>query len=121
MTTTTTTDMLPVAHVTFVDWADVGDVYEVHTEDGPRVRAPKHALHVTAEDARGDLFVFCGPSSPFRHIFPDESAAKRFRDRVADRGSIDLTHWRYWRTVYGSNAYVLDGHEDAWRERELNA
>jgi len=117
-TTTPAADRLAILDVQVVDWAEVGDWYEVQTEDGPRARAPEHALHVTVEDARGERFVYCGPASPSRHVFPSGAAAERFRDRVAERGTIDLTHWAYWRTVYGSTAYVLDGHEDAQVERE---
>lgn len=102
-----------------VDWADVGDLYEVWSEDGPRVRRPDSALHVIAQDTRGDVFVYCGPASPYRYTFPCQDAAQRFRDRVLARGTINLNHWAYWRTVYGSDAYVLDGHEEAQWQREM--
>jgi hypothetical protein len=102
-----------VTDVRVVDWADAGEAFEVLTEDGPRCRTPDHALHVVVEDARGDLFVFVGPASPSRYEFATEAAAQRFRDRVAARGAVDLEYWAYWRTVYGSPAYVEDGHEEA--------
>ena len=45
-------------------------------------------------------------------------AAERFISRVQRAGIIQPERWDYFRAIYGSQAWIDDGHEDAQVERE---
>lgn len=68
------------------------------------------AIFATTPD--GDVYVFDGQD------VPDHRAAA-FVAAVKKRGSIDPELWHYWRTTYGSAAYVSRGieMETAFKER----
>jgi hypothetical protein len=106
-----------VLYVDVIDWADHGPLYERWFEDGPRTVAPRHALHVTVETPRGDLYIYTGKLG-VRYTFPTLHAAEQFAAKVRARGTIDLTYWIWNRAVYGSQAYVDGGYESAWKALE---
>tara|TARA_R110002110_G_scaffold202942_3_gene414091 strand:+ start:8989 stop:9330 length:342 start_codon:yes stop_codon:yes gene_type:complete len=54
---------------------------------------------VVASTAAGNNFVLC-------HHFEDEASAKALGRKVAAAGSIDEARWSFWRTTYGSAAFV---------------
>jgi hypothetical protein len=67
---------------------------------------------VIVESIIGEVFV---------HVqdFENEEDANALRIRVEAKGEINLEHWAYCRTVYGSKAYIAHNLEQAQIEREL--
>lgn len=106
-----------VLSVDVIDWANYGPLYERWCEDGPRVVAPRHALHIAVETPRGDMYIYTGKLGA-RHTFPTLLAAERFAEKVRARGTIDLTYWTWNRVIYGSQAYVDGDYEVAWKALE---
>lgn len=66
---------------------------------------------VLIQNADGEIFV---------HQLVDltEQQAKQLADNVNKKGEVDLQYWTYWRTVYGSAAYMAE-EEEAWEAAEM--
>lgn len=102
-----TTDLIQVA-----DRAHTGDAYEAQFEDCTKVLNPDHGYHLTFTTEAGSVY-------HHEHTFPfgfgmhsgvlaqDEaealSRAEALLARVRAAGDINLDHWHFARTVYGSS------------------
>jgi hypothetical protein len=62
---------------------------------------------VAAETARGTVYLFADRS------WDVKGRAAAFAAKVQGRGDINLDHWVYHRTIYGSEAYLEEENEAA--------
>lgn len=74
--------------------------------------APCYA--VTCETKRGVIYEY--PEKFYGE--QGHAAAYRFISRVQRAGVIQPERWDYVRAIYGSQAWIEDGHEEAQAERE---
>lgn len=101
----------PIIRVDVADWADVGPLCEVrHPEDGEvSIVRPDSQIVVIVETERGEEFV--------QYDFPSWDAADERVRAVRAKGSINPDQWDFFRTCYGTQAYIDAEADIAAREK----
>lgn len=62
--------------------------------------------YVVAETVHGTVYVHVS-------CFNDEAQAEHLARRVRAKGEINPAHWYFWRTIYGTEAYLEEEAEAA--------
>jgi len=87
--------------------------YEYQGEDG--IYSALSDFFIVAETERGEVYALEGFATD------DEERALRFAKKVEARGEINLDHWVFYRTVYGSVACEDEQAEASLYARSLAA
>ncbi len=101
MTKIIDTEVMQVEYETTEEWDDI----------------PRHhpdLFYVVATLPDGEMY-------RHEHLFSQEGDAENLARKIMEHGKINLDHWHFWRTVYGSVAFEKEEAEAALYAHGLRA